>query len=90
MGRIGDRTGPVQLAGGVQLSEQDLVELIPDTRGGPVTQPPPAGHPRAIAKLLWEPIPADPGRENEQDAIQAGPIVERQPARPALTAVALR
>ena len=90
MRRVGDRAGPVQLIGSVQLGEQDLVELVPDTRdtrGGPVTQPPPAGHARAIAKLLWELVPADPGREDEQDAVQAGAIVERQPARPALAAL---
>ena len=39
MGGVGDGPGPVQLLSGVQLGEQELVELVPHAGGGPVAQP---------------------------------------------------
>ena len=80
MGGVGDGPGPVQLLSGMELGEPELVELVPDTGGGPVAQSPPAAHPGAVAQLPWEPVPADAGDQHEADAVEAGSVVEREPA----------
>ena len=65
--RVGDRPRPVELAGGVQLGQQQLVQPLPDAGLLPVPQPPPAGHPAAEAELLRQVLPGDPGVQHEQD-----------------------
>jgi hypothetical protein len=56
------------------------MELIPDAGVGAIAQPPPAGHPRAVAQLLSEPVPADAGGQDDQDVVEAGAVVKRESA----------
>jgi hypothetical protein len=67
---VGDRVLPLELIGGVQLGQQQPVQLRPDTDLLPGTQPAPGSHPAAEAELLGQVLPADPGVEHEQDALQ--------------------
>src|SRR5438128_4193088 len=46
----------------------------------PVPQPPPARHARAAAHLLREHLPGDATLEDEDDAGQAGPVIDGWPA----------
>ena len=48
-----------QRAGGVQLRQQRLVQLLPHPGLLPVPQPPPAGHPRPEPQLLGQELPRD-------------------------------
>jgi hypothetical protein len=64
---VGDRTQPVELAGGVQLRQQQLVQPLPQPGPLPPTQPPPTRHPRAKTKLLRQMLPGDPRLQHEQD-----------------------
>jgi hypothetical protein len=71
----------------MELGEQPFVEPIPYPSLLPVAKPPPAGHPRAIAQLLWQSLPADPGGQHEQDAVQAAPVVQALAAWPAMAPI---
>ena len=77
MARVSDRALPLKLIGSVQLCEQQLVQPLPDTRLLPGAQPAPRGHPAAIAELLRQMLPADPGVEHEQDPLQHKPVIKR-------------
>jgi hypothetical protein len=52
----------------------------------PVAQTAPAGHPGAEAEVLRQPLPADAGREHEQDPIQRKPVADPLAARIAAAA----
>lgn len=61
------------------------MEPVPHPGLVPVPQPPPAGHARAEAALLREPLPLDPCVQEEQDPSETRAVVQRQPAGEALT-----
>src|SRR5215831_4464469 len=82
---VGDRALPLNLIGGVQLGQQQFVQLVPDAGLLPRTQPPPRRHPAAEAELLRQMLPPDPRVEHEQDPLQRQPIVERLATRIAKT-----
>ena len=67
---VGDRPLPLELLGGVQLGQQQLVQPLPDARLLPRPQPPPRGHPAAEAELLRQVLPADPRVQHKQDPLQ--------------------
>ncbi len=46
----------------------------------PVPEAPSARHPGAVAQLLRQVAPRDPGREDEQDPAQAAAVVDARPA----------
>lgn len=71
----------VEPAGLAKLGEQEFVQPLPDARLLPVAQATPAGHARAEAELLRQPLPSDAGREHEQDSIQHSSIVDSSAAR---------
>ena len=79
--RVGDRPRPLELLGGVQLGEQQLVQPLPDAGLLPGPQPPPRGHPAAEPELLRQMLPADPGVQHEQDPLQRQPVIERLATR---------
>ena len=54
---IDQGTPPIDLVRAVQLGQQQLVELRPDTGLGPVAEPTPAGHATATAHLLGQILP---------------------------------
>ena len=58
----------VDLVSGVQLGQEDLVELLPDPGGLPVAKPSPAGHAAAAAHLQRQVLPRDASLEDEEDA----------------------
>src|SRR5512135_270200 len=76
MGGVDERGVQVEPAGGAQLGQQPLVQLLPDPDGLPVPQSPPAGHPRA-AERRWEIPPGHPGPQDEHDPGQRGSVVHR-------------
>ena len=71
---VDDRPAPVDLAGPLQLGQQDLVELGPDAGHRPVAQAAPAGHTGAATHLDRKVLPVDSGLEDEQDAGQSLPV----------------
>ena len=73
---VDDRARPVDLVSGVQLGQEDLVELLPDPGGLPVAKPSPAGHAAAAAHLQRQVLPRDASLEDEEDAGQRLAIVE--------------
>ena len=77
MARVNRCAGPVDLARGIQLHEQLLVQRVPHARLLPGPQPPPARHARAIAVLARQILPRDPGVQHMQDPIEHQPIVDR-------------
>src|SRR5512135_2535531 len=76
MGGVDERGAQVEPAGGAQLGQQPLVQLLPDPDGLPVPQSPPAGHPRA-AEHRWSIPPGHPGPQDEHDPGQRGSVVHR-------------
>src|SRR4051812_2344394 len=81
MAGVSDRSRPLDLAGRMQLSEQKLVQPLPDARLLPDPQPAPTRHPATEAQLLRQMLPTDPSVQNEQDPLQRQPIIERLAAR---------
>src|SRR3954469_5284186 len=81
MAGVGDRSRPLDLACRVQLSEQKLVQPLPDAGVLPDPQPAPTRHPATEAQLLRQMLPTDPSVQNEQDPLQRQPIIERLAAR---------
>ena len=67
----------VQLVGGTQLGQQQLVQRRPHSGFGPVPHPPPAGHPRDAERGGRELAPADPVAQHVHDPAQRGPVVDR-------------
>jgi hypothetical protein len=90
MRAVHDHPGPVDLPSGVQFGQEQRAQVVPDADGLPVTQPPPTGHPGAVAELLWEVTPVDPGEQHEQDPVQACSVVQRLAPGPAVAALAYR
>jgi len=72
---VDNRTRPLDAVGAIQLSQQKLVQSLPDTSLVPVAQSPPASHTAATAHLLGQVFPVDAGLEYEQDADQRLAIV---------------
>jgi hypothetical protein len=68
--------GPVDLTSAVQLRQYCLVQLLPDASLLPLPQAPPAGHPRAVAKLGGKVAPGDPCVQDEEDPVQRCPVVQ--------------
>ena len=58
--------------------------------GVPVPQPPPAGHPRAVAQLLRQELPRDAGVQHEQDPAQRLAVIQPPPSRMPEPALGLR
>jgi hypothetical protein len=79
---------PVDLTGGVELGQQLVVQLLPDTGLLPRPKPPPAGDPRAVAELLGKVAPRDPGVQHVQDPVERLAIIERESTRVPETALA--
>lgn len=77
---------PVELAGRVQLGEQDPVQLVEDSYLLPPVQLAPARLPRAEAQLLGQESPGYVVVEHEQDALPTEPARHRprtrRPLRP--------
>ena len=68
---------PVDAAGGTELGQQRLVQLLEHAGLVPVTQASPTGHAAAAAHLHRQIFPADTGLEDKEDAGEAGAIVDR-------------
>jgi hypothetical protein len=83
MRAVSGRPGPVDLVGRMELGQQQRVQLIPHASLGPVAQPAPARHARPVPELLGQIDPGHAGQQHEQDAVQAGAVIQRQPPRPA-------
>jgi hypothetical protein len=88
MAAIDRSARPVDLTGGVELFQQLVMQPLPDTGLLPGPQPPPAGHPRAVAELLGKVAPRDPGVQHVQDPVERLAIIEREPTRVPETALA--
>ena len=67
---------PVDLAGVLEVVEQDLVELEPDPMLLPGVESAPAGHATATAHLDGEVFPGDARLEDEQDAGEGLAVVD--------------
>lgn len=87
-GAVETGAAPVDLARFAQLVEQGAMDRRPHPGRLPVAQPVPAGHARAAAKFLRQPLPRNAGLEHEDDAGQAGAIGQARP--PALRLERLR
>jgi hypothetical protein len=83
MRAVSGRPGPVDLVGRMELGQQQRVQLIPHASLSPVAQPAPARHARPVPELLGQIDPGHAGQQHEQDAVQAGAVIQRQPPRPA-------
>jgi len=68
---------PVDAAGGTELGQQDLVELLEHAGLVPVAQASPTGHPTTATHLGGQVFPANAGLEDKEDAGEAGAIVNR-------------
>jgi hypothetical protein len=55
-------------------------QLLPDTAALPIPQATPAGDARAAAHLLGEHLPGDAASQDEDDAGQAGAVIDGRPA----------
>jgi len=71
---VDHRAGPVQLPGGVQFGQQQLVQPLPHPGGVPLLQASPAGHPGPEPQLLGQELPPDSGVQHEQDPTQHLPV----------------
>lgn len=80
VGAVDACSGPVQLAGCVQLGEQDPVQPVEDTGLLPPLQTPPAGLPGAEPEFQGQQLPGDVVAEHVQDALQALPVRHRSRA----------
>ena len=60
---------PIDCPGGVEAHEQALMEGLPDAGPLLITQPSPAGHPRAVAVFLGQILPGDPRVQHVEDAV---------------------
>jgi hypothetical protein len=76
MGSVDDEPLKIDLVGMTQVSQQDLMDLIPDARGLPVAQAVPAGHATATAHLLRQVLPRQAGLEDEDDPGEDFAIVQ--------------
>src|SRR5690606_20238627 len=74
---IDDGTLPVDPVGSLQLSQQDLVQPLPDAGPIPVAEPSPAGHAATAAQLARQVLPVDAGLQDEEDAGEAPAILDR-------------
>ena len=58
----------LEASGGAELGEEALVQCLEHACLLPFLEAPPAGHAGAVAKLLRQLLPGDPGSQHEQDA----------------------
>lgn len=83
VGAIHARSRPVELAGGVQFSEQDAEQLVEDIGLLPSLKPAPAGLPGAEFQFQGQELPGHVVIEDIQDALQAELVRHRpRPRRP--------
>ena len=68
------------LISAAQAVEHGVQQLLPDAPALPVAQPPPAGDTGATTHLQGEHLPGDATAEDEDDAGQAGAIIDGRPA----------
>ena len=61
-----------------QAGQHGLVQLLPDTRGVPVAQAPPASHATAVPKGLRKVFPGNACLQHEQDAVEGSFIAHAQ------------
>lgn len=71
--------GEVERVGSPQPIQQHLVQPLPDAGGVPLGQVSPARLARAVAELLRQVLPGDPGVQHEQDALQGQPAAPLPP-----------
>src|SRR5262249_31182031 len=76
MGRVGDEPREVNLVGTAQVSQQNLVDLLPNPRSLPVAPAVPTGHAATAAHLLGQLFPGKAGLEDEDDASEDFAIVQ--------------
>lgn len=74
MRAVHSRQREVQGIRAAELGQEDLVEAGPDAGLRPLGQAAPAGHARPEAEFLREVFPADPGVQDEQDALEHQPV----------------
>ncbi len=86
-GGVADSMGEVEASGGAELGEQTLVQCLEHACLLPFLEAPPAGHTRAVAKLLRQLLPGDPGSQHEQDAGKGTSVIEPLPTRMMETAL---
>ena len=82
--------GPVQLVRGVQLGQQQFVQLLPHPGLVPLGEPPPAGHAGAEPEFLRQELPRDRRVKHEQDPAQHLPIRQSFPTGIAEVPLVLR
>lgn len=88
VGAVHARPRPVELAGRVQLGEQDPVQPVENPCLLPPVQPPPAGLSRAEPQHERQQLPGYVVVEDEQDALQAEPVPHRPRSRRPIRATA--
>jgi hypothetical protein len=69
-------SGPIDAIIGVELSQDNLVQSIPNSSLLPITQPPPACHTAAAPHLLRQILPWDSCLEHKQNACQHCPVAD--------------
>lgn len=74
MGAIHAGPGPVELAGCIELGDQDAVELVEDAGLLPPLQSPPARLSGAEPQLQREQLPGEVVAEHVQEPLQAQPV----------------
>src|SRR5215210_1267275 len=57
------------------------MQRLPDAGLLPGPQSPPARHPGAVAELLRQVAPGDPGMQHVQDPVECLAVIQREPAR---------
>lgn len=67
------------MTGAMQLAQQDLMQLIPDTGQLPIPEPSPTGHARAAAHLCGQHPPGDAALQDKHDPGQSGPVADPRP-----------
>jgi len=65
----------VEQSGGTQFGEQCLVQLLPDPGLLPLGQPPPARGAGGAEQGRGQPVPADAGAHDVEDALQRSPVI---------------
>lgn len=81
VGAVHARPRPVEIAGRVQLGEQDPVQPVKDPCLLPPVRPPPAGLSRAEPQLQRQQLPGYVVVEDDQDAPQAESVPHRPRSR---------
>src|SRR5437762_5481294 len=75
-GGIDRRPRPIELVGGAEPTQEDLVDLQPGPIGLPIAEPSPARHATTAPQLTGQILPGNAGLEYEEDPRQHLAIVE--------------